>query len=91
MCVRTGAGDDEAWAEVADQGPGIAPEHQVRVFERFYRVDKSRSREMGGTGLGLALVKWAAEAHNGRVELESAEGRGSTFRLVLPASAYSPK
>ncbi len=89
--VRTGTRDDEAWAEVADQGPGIAPEHQARVFERFYRVDKSRSREMGGTGLGLALVKWAAEAHKGRVELESAEGRGSTFRLVLPAPAYSPK
>jgi heavy metal sensor kinase len=71
--------------QVADEGPGIAPEHRERVFERFYRVDKSRSREMGGTGLGLALVKWAAEAHGGRVELETEVGLGSRFRIVLPA------
>ncbi len=84
--VRTGVGDGQAWAEVVDQGPGLAAEHRERVFERFYRVDKSRSREVGGTGLGLALVKWAAEAHHGKVELETAEGRGSTFRLALPAA-----
>ena len=77
---------DAAVLEVSDEGPGIAPEHRERLFERFYRVDKSRSREMGGTGLGLALVKWSAEAHGGRVELETDVGRGSTFRIVLPAA-----
>ncbi len=85
--VRLAAGrrGAAAYAQVADEGPGIATEHRDRIFERFYRVDKSRSREMGGTGLGLSLVKWAAEAHGGRVELETEVGRGSTFRLVLPA------
>ena len=83
--LATGRRGGAAVLEVADEGPGIAPEHRERVFERFYRVDKSRSREMGGTGLGLALVKWAAEAHGGRVELETEVGRGSTFRIVLPS------
>ena len=83
--LRAGRRDEATFVEVADQGPGIAPEHRERLFERFYRVDKSRSREMGGTGLGLALVKWTAEAHGGRVELETEVGRGSTFRIVVPA------
>ncbi|HLB36622.1 MAG TPA: ATP-binding protein [Gemmatimonadales bacterium] len=83
--VAAGCRDGHAYALVADQGPGIAAEDRDRVFERFYRVDKSRSRDMGGTGLGLALVKWAAEAHGGRAELETELGRGSTFTLVLPA------
>jgi heavy metal sensor kinase len=83
--IEAGRRDGAAFLEVADEGPGIAPEHRERLFERFYRVDKSRSREMGGTGLGLALVKWAAEAHGGRVELDSEVGRGSRFRIVLPA------
>jgi signal transduction histidine kinase len=90
--IRIGAGrrGDGAVIEVTDQGPGIAPEHHPRLFERFYRVDKSRSRELGGTGLGLALVKWSAEAHGGRVELDSDVGRGSTFRIVLPSPESSP-
>jgi signal transduction histidine kinase len=71
---------------VTDEGSGIPAEHRSRVFDRFYRVDKSRSREMGGTGLGLALVKWAAEAHGGRVELETSEGAGCTFRIVLSSA-----
>jgi heavy metal sensor kinase len=83
--IETGRRDRAVFLEVADEGPGIAPEHRERIFERFYRVDKSRSREMGGTGLGLALVKWAAEAHGGHVELEAEVGRGSTFRILLPA------
>lgn len=70
--------------DVIDQGIGIAPEHQGRVFDRFYRVDTGRSREHGGAGLGLALARWAAETHGGRIELESTPGRGSTFRIVLP-------
>lgn len=88
--LRAGRRDEAAFVEVADEGPGIAPEHRERLFERFYRVDKSRSREMGGTGLGLALVKWAAEAHGGRVELETEVGRGSTFRIVLPSGPPLP-
>jgi heavy metal sensor kinase len=86
VLVRTGSTAAAAWVEVVDEGPGIAAEHRERVFDRFYRVDKSRSREVGGTGLGLSLAKWAAEAHGGRVELESEEGRGSTFRFVLPGN-----
>jgi heavy metal sensor kinase len=89
VVLESGTAADQAFVAVKDEGPGIAPEHRGRVFERFYRVDKSRSREMGGTGLGLSLVKWTAEAHAGRVELESSEGGGSTFRLVLPGAAVS--
>ena len=85
--IEAGRRGEAAFLEVTDEGPGIAPEHRERLFERFYRVDKSRSREMGGTGLGLALVKWAAEAHGGRIELETEVGRGSTFRILLPAAA----
>jgi two-component system phosphate regulon sensor histidine kinase PhoR len=69
---------------VADQGRGIAPEHLGRIFERFYRVDKARSREAGGTGLGLAIVKHVVQAHKGRVEVESTVGTGSTFTIILP-------
>ncbi len=69
---------------VRDQGPGIAPEHQARIFERFYRVDKSRSRKLGGTGLGLSIVRHAAEMHGGSVTVQSEVGQGSTFTLRLP-------
>lgn len=70
--------------EVIDQGIGIAPEHLPRLFERFYRVDKGRSRQQGGTGLGLAIVKHIAQLHGGRVEVDSAPGRGSRFAILLP-------
>jgi signal transduction histidine kinase len=69
---------------VADNGDGIPREDQARIFERFYRVEKGRARTSGGTGLGLAIVKHVAEAHGGRVELESAPGRGAVFRITLP-------
>ncbi len=69
---------------VADTGTGIAAEHLPRVFERFYRVDPSRSREQGGTGLGLAIVKHLVEAHGGRVTAESKLGRGTTIHLLFP-------
>ncbi|MFA5112568.1 MAG: ATP-binding protein, partial [Desulfobaccales bacterium] len=69
---------------VKDQGPGIAPEHLARLFERFYRVDPGRSRKVGGTGLGLAIVKHIAQAHGGYVTLQSAPGKGSTFFIHLP-------
>ena len=69
---------------VADQGPGIARQHLSRIFERFYRVDKGRSRSMGGTGLGLAIVKRVAIAHGGRVDVESQVGQGSVFTIAMP-------
>ena len=69
---------------VADTGIGIAPEHQSRVFERFYRVDKSHSKASGGTGLGLSIVKHAVQYHHGRIELESTPGTGTTIRAVFP-------
>jgi two-component system, OmpR family, phosphate regulon sensor histidine kinase PhoR len=71
---------------VQDSGPGIAPEHLPRVTERFYRVDRSRSRETGGTGLGLAIVKHAVQRHGGELNVRSELGRGSTFSFTLPAS-----
>jgi heavy metal sensor kinase len=82
--TRTRAG--EAVIEVQDTGPGIPPAHHERIFERFYRLDNARSRETGGIGLGLAIARWAVEANGGRIELESDEGRGSLFRIVLPGS-----
>jgi heavy metal sensor kinase len=82
--VRVGSTPEHAFFEVQDEGPGIGPEDRERIFERFYRIDSSRSREIGGTGLGLSLVKLTTEAHGGRVELDTERGRGSTFRVVLP-------
>lgn len=69
---------------VKDDGIGIAPEHHDRLFERFYRVDKSRSRELGGTGLGLAIVKHIALIHNGKAEIVSNVDSGAEFRIILP-------
>jgi len=69
---------------VTDTGAGIPIEHLPRIFERFYRVDKARSRELGGTGLGLAIVKHVMNIHNGSVSVQSEVGRGSTFTLILP-------
>ena len=71
---------------VLDSGPGIAPEHLPRLTERFYRVDKSRSRETGGTGLGLAIVKHILARHGGRLDIDSSLGKGSRFTAVLPAA-----
>ena len=76
--------DDDLVIAVRDEGPGIPREHVVRLFERFYRVDKARSRDLGGTGLGLAIVKHIAQAHGGRVTVDSAVGAGNTFRIYLP-------
>jgi two-component system phosphate regulon sensor histidine kinase PhoR len=74
-----------ALLEVKDNGPGIAPEHLPRIFERFYRVDKARSRELGGTGLGLAIVKHLAEGMDASVSVESEPGRGTRFVISVPA------
>ncbi len=84
ISLRVRRRDANAVVEVVDQGPGIAPEHQQKIFERFYRVDKARSRASGGAGLGLAIARWAIERQGGHVELESEPGRGSLFRIVMP-------
>jgi two-component system OmpR family sensor kinase len=78
--------DGGRWAvlEVADEGPGLPPEHADRIFERFYRVDAARTRAQGGSGLGLSIVAGLTEAHGGRVELETVAGEGATFRVLLP-------
>jgi len=77
--------DGAAVFSVSDTGPGIAPEHIPRLTERFYRVDRSRSRETGGTGLGLAIVKHVLQRHGATLEVESTPGKGSTFRVRFPA------
>jgi two-component system OmpR family sensor kinase len=82
--VRVGRTRAGVAIEVADQGPGLPPEEAERVFERFYRVDPSRSRDQGGSGLGLAIAAAIAQGHGGRLELDTAPGRGCTFRLVVP-------
>ena len=91
--VRLGwvARPDGAAFEVADSGIGIAPEHMPRLTERFYRVEKSRSRETGGTGLGLAIVKHVLLRHDGRLEIASEVGSGSTFSAWLPRSRLLPE
>ena len=76
--------DGHALLEVTDTGIGIPQDALARIFERFYRVDKGRSRDEGGTGLGLAIVKHVAQTHGGQVEVESRIGKGSTFRVRLP-------
>jgi two-component system, OmpR family, phosphate regulon sensor histidine kinase PhoR len=78
--------DGRAEFMVKDSGPGIAAEHITRLTERFYRVDRSRSRETGGTGLGLAIVKHVVQRHGAELKIDSAPGAGSTFAIVLPAS-----
>ena len=84
IVVRLFPRDGKAVLEVQDNGMGIEPVHQERIFERFYRVDKARSRELGGTGLGLAIVKHLAQSMHGEVQLESNPGAGSLFRVLLP-------
>ena len=87
--LATGSEDDQAWIAVADEGPGIAPEDQPHVFDRFWRADKARSRADGGTGLGLAIVRQIAESHGGQVRLQSKVGVGSSFVVWLPVAAGS--
>ncbi|MDD4168764.1 MAG: ATP-binding protein [Desulfotomaculaceae bacterium] len=82
--ISSSVGENEVKVEVQDNGIGIPPDSLPRVFERFYRVDKARSREQGGTGLGLSIVKHIVDVHHGYVHVESKVGVGSTFSFVLP-------
>lgn len=84
VTVKFEVGKKLITVKVIDEGEGISPEHINRIFERFYRVDKSRSRERGGTGLGLAIVKHIMEGHGSKVEVESIPSKGSTFSFKLP-------
>jgi signal transduction histidine kinase len=86
VTVRVSPRDAEVLIEVIDLGEGIAPTHQERIFERFYRVDKARSRSVGGTGLGLAIVKRLIDRMGARIELRSRVGSGSIFRVFLERS-----
>lgn len=83
VIAEAGASGPEAFVRVKDNGCGIAPEEQEKIFERFYRVDKSRSKESGGTGLGLAIAKHAALFHDARIVVDSAPGQGSTFTVFF--------
>lgn len=90
VCAGWSQQADGVVFSVTDTGPGIAPEHVPRLSERFYRVDRSRSRETGGTGLGLAIAKHVVQRLGGELRIESQLGKGSTFMLLLPASRIEP-
>jgi signal transduction histidine kinase len=84
IVLSHGEEDGWAWLAVADDGPGIAAEHQASIFDRFWRQDEARARPGGGSGLGLAIVRQIAEAHRGTVEVVSEPGAGATFVVRLP-------
>ena len=85
--LRCGTGPDGPWLQVEDNGIGIPQDSQARVFERFYRVDKSRSKATGGTGLGLAIVKHIALLHDAKIDLQSQVGTGTTIRVTFPKNS----
>ncbi len=89
VAIRCEQADDQVLVKVSDNGPGIQESHIDRLFERFYRIDKGRSRMLGGTGLGLAIVKHICIVHNGHVSVSSKPGSGSTFTIAVPAAKQS--
>jgi two-component system phosphate regulon sensor histidine kinase PhoR len=90
VSVSARTDDGSVVFEVTDDGPGIGAEHLPRLFERFYRVDKARSRELGGTGLGLSIVKHLVESLGGVVSVSSEPGRGSRFSVRFPMARREP-
>ena len=82
--------DGSALATISDTGIGIPPEHLPHIFERFYRVDKARSRSDGGVGLGMAIAKYIADSHSGKIEVESQIGKGTTFIITIPMKNTEP-
>ena len=91
VTVRAHRQDGVGLLEVADSGPGMTPDQAARVFDRFFRVDKARSRAMGGAGLGLAIVASIAEAHGGQATVKTAVGEGTTFTVAIPLAAVPPE
>jgi len=89
ITIRSRIQGNDFLVEVTDTGPGIPPEHKDRIFDRFYRIEKDRPGQAGGAGLGLSIAKWAVEVNGGRIEVETREKQGSTFRLVFPMSKKS--
>jgi signal transduction histidine kinase len=89
--ITLGRNGETAEVKITDTGIGIPEEEQKNIFKRFYRVDKSRSKETGGAGLGLSIAEWIAHAHHGKVEVLSGLGEGSTLAVTLPLMTHSPK
>ena len=89
VIVAAHARDGRLEITVSDDGPGIPPDELEQIFERFHRVDGSRSRDSGGSGLGLAIARAITEAHGGRIRAESAPGQGATFRIELPGYSHA--
>jgi heavy metal sensor kinase len=86
MVISLASNDSQVKLRVLDNGIGISPEDQLHIFDRFFRVDKARSREAGGSGLGLSICKWIIDAHGGEISVESEPGKGSTFTVTLPVA-----
>lgn len=89
IILRAERKDNRAIVSVEDSGIGIPPPDQAKIFERFYRVDKARSRELGGAGLGLAIAQWIVQLHHGSIKVESTPGMGSVFRVELPVTTQN--
>ena len=89
ILVRVARAGESGALTVVDEGPGIAPEHRDRIFDRFFRVDEGRARDGGGAGLGLAIAKWAVELNGGRIMVADHPGPGAEFRIVLPCQSVS--
>jgi heavy metal sensor kinase len=87
--IQVSSRGGEAVVDVADEGPGIPPEYRARIFDRFFRVDRGRSRDHGGSGLGLAIAKWAVEVNGGRIAVAAGQSGGSVFRLTLPLAVIA--